>query len=223
MRRGGIWRTGGATSRLLAPTRGGAPSLLGSCSRQLSSHRSWGNTKNKAGVLKGWRREEKSQLVRVQVWMETLTSVFHCRWVFAAEEGCLLSPPPFLLCAPPSFQQKTKSWGQHCKENTHQCVAHHILPCLWARCQFLFLFRSESETTQDLPTSASAFMKVLWWHNVGYIASTTKRISFHSDYRFSQCVDANCKVDSVGLQTARNKAARLVLGKSGINPPYDKK
>lgn len=61
MTRGGIWRACGATSRLLALTRGGALSLLGSCSRRPSSHRSLGGNKKQGWPVKK-AREGKTNL-----------------------------------------------------------------------------------------------------------------------------------------------------------------
>lgn len=164
---------------------------------------------------------------------EKLTSVFHCRWVFAAVGGSLLSPPPSLLCAPPSFWTKKKkkqqpSESQHGRDNACQCV---VLLNFQYKSYFTLSVGSMSisisfpvrvwKNVNTMCTSTSALMKVLWQTHM--TLATQPKHQNEASFTENNCPLASAlKGCYSGLQSAQNKAAGLVLGGASRSNTTDK-
>lgn len=156
-RRRGVCRACGASSRLLAPTQDGAPSLPGSCSLQLSSHHSWGQ-KNTGESVTLFREDVQR---RKSVYNRVTNSWWRNSHLFSTiDESLLLRWDPFLLFHPlfnslHLHLNKNTTFNWESTVNRSGCSFNYnyyynrdsyVSPCLWAQCRSLFLSQWVSET-----------------------------------------------------------------------------
>ena len=150
-----IWDFSDRPLLLVGPRPSAIPSPPGFCSRPLFSHHSWKRSHGKPDSQEINYAPWKYHSLTVPLENDKLTSVSHCKLVFAAEGVFPLSPPLSLWSSPPKINRLPrhlitqilhelvegnmsgiiKRWS----DNDIMCTAN--VPYLWALYRFQFLYQ----------------------------------------------------------------------------------